>query len=406
LMIRAVGKSPDETRATPVLTDVTGRRIEFDYLRAFVIVLVLFHHAILAYTTFAFLNPKNPIETFSPVVDNRRWPGFDLLALFNDTFFMPLLFFISGLFVWRSLARKGARRYLSDRLKRLGIPFVIAVPLLIPLAYYPAQLNVDLVFGGSSNYGDFWFGMVRSGFGTAGPLWFLWLLLAFDCVVTLLYRVAARTGGAVKEAATNTFERPLWFFGALLGLSTAAYLPMVLVFGPLQWIGIGPFVAQASRMVFYLVYFLVGTAAGAYGLDGSVLKSDGPLARRWRGWLGAGLVSYMASVVLVVIGAIGATRPIVSGLAFTVSCAALIFGALAIFLRFAKWRAGVFHSLSDNAYGIYIVHYVFVTWLQYGLLGADFSAIAKATLVFTGTLLLSWGSIAAIRRIPAVARVI
>jgi hypothetical protein len=46
------------------------------------------------------------METFSPVVDHR-WAGFDLIALFNDTFFMPLRFFVSGLFVWRSLTRKG-----------------------------------------------------------------------------------------------------------------------------------------------------------------------------------------------------------------------------------------------------------------------------------------------------------
>jgi hypothetical protein len=52
------------------------------------------------------------------------------------------------------------------------------------------------------------------------------------------------------------------------------------------------------------------------------------------------------------------------------------------------------------------VFFEFVTWLQYGLLGIDLSAITKATLVFAGTLLLSWGLIAAIRRIPAVARVI
>jgi hypothetical protein len=403
LTIRAVGNNHAETRATPVLTEVTGRRVEFDYLRAFVIVLVLWHHAILAYTTFAFLNPENPIDTFSPVVDNQRWVGFDLMAGFNDTFFMALMFFISGLFVWRSLTRKGARKYLSDRLKRLGIPFVIAVLFLIPLAYYPAQLNVELIFGGSSSYGEFWLGMVRAGFGTAGPLWFLWLLLVFDCLLALLYRVAIHPGGLFRGRAAIIFERPLAFFGTLLGISTAAYLPLALIFGPLEWIGIGPFEAQANRVLFYLVYFLAGTAVGAYGLDRSVLRSDGPLSRRWWGWLPAGLISFIVLVVLVIVGTTG---PIINGLAFTVSCAALVFGAIAIFLRFATRRVALLDSLAANAYGIYIVHYVFVTWLQYGLLGTDLSAIAKAMLVFAGTLMLSWGLIAAIRRIPAVARVI
>ena len=31
LTIRAVGNNHAETRATPVLTEVTGRRVEFDY---------------------------------------------------------------------------------------------------------------------------------------------------------------------------------------------------------------------------------------------------------------------------------------------------------------------------------------------------------------------------------------
>ena len=92
--------------------------------------------------------------------------------------------------------------------------------------------------------------------------------------------------------------------------------------------------------------------------------------------------------------------------AFTVTCAMLVFGVTALFLRFATRSVGLLNSLAASAYGIYIVHYVFVTWLQYWLLGADLSAIAKALLVFIGALLLSWGLTAALRRIPLVARVI
>ena len=406
---QAAGTSPDETRTTPVLTEMTekseapGRRIEFDYLRAFVVVLVLWHHAILAYASFSFINPTNPIETFSPVVDMQRWLGFDLLAGFNDTFFMALMFFISGLFVWQSLTRKGAGQYLGGRFTRLGIPLIIAVPFLIPLAYYPAQLTVELVYGGSTSFVDFWLGMVRSGFGTAGPLWFVWLLLVFDCLVGLLYRFAPDLGARLQGQAINMFEYPLPFFAGLLGLSTLAYLPMTLIFGPTEWIGIGPFDAQASRLFFYLVYFLVGIAVGAYGLDRSLLKAGGSLARRWWVWLAGGLAAYLVLLFLVIAGT---NQPVVNALAFTISCALLVFAALAIFIRFARRHVGALDSLAANAYGIYIVHYTIVTWLQYWLLDTDLSAIVKATLVFVGTLLLSWGLIAALRRIPLVAKVI
>ena len=405
MSIRAVEDNQAEASATLNLTEVSGRKVEFDYLRAFAVVLVLCHHAVLAYTTSAFINFENPMATSSPVVNEQRWPGFDLIVAFNETFFMPLLFFISGMFVWKSLARKGARKYLRGRLTRLGLPFVIGVLFLIPLAYYPAQLEVGLITGVDSSYGAFWLGMVRSGFGTAGPLWFLWLLLAFNCLATLLYRVAPLPGGLIRGRSTIIISRPVAFFGALLGISIAAYLPMAIIFGTLEWIGIGPFHAQVSRILLYLVYFLVGTAVGACGFDRSVFRSDGALAKRWWGWLAVGLMSYIVFIIMVVVVS-AKNRTIVSEIAFVVCCWATVFGMTGLFLRVAKRRIGIFDSLSENAYGIYVVHYAFVTWLQYLLLGSALAPSVKGIVVFIGTLILSWGSVAAIRRIPAVAKVI
>jgi len=79
---------------------------------------------------------------------------------------------------------------------------------------------------------------------------------------------------------------------------------------------------------------------------------------------------------------------------------------LAVFRRFANVRTPVLTSLSRNAYGIYLVHYAFVMWLQYALLTAAIPATAKAALVLSGALAASWTAAAALRRIPAVARVI
>ena len=92
--------------------------------------------------------------------------------------------------------------------------------------------------------------------------------------------------------------------------------------------------------------------------------------------------------------------------AFVVSCAATSFAFLAVFLRFARTRVKIWDSLTDNPYGMYLIHYPFVSWLQYALLKTQMPAIAKGSVVFIGTLALSWGLIGAIRRIPAVARVI
>ena len=391
--------------ATFELAEESGRKVAFDYLRAFVITLVLFVHAALAYNEFAFINFENPIASSNPVVNEQRWIGFDLIVAFNETFLMPLLFLLSGMFVWQSLARKGACKYFTDRLKRIGFPFAIGVFFLIPLAYYPAQLQVGLITEMDTSYGTFWLGMVRSGFGTAGPFWFLWLLLAFNGLATVLFRVAPFLGGFVRAPMKIILGCPVAFFGVLLGISMIVYLPVAILFGPLKWIGIGPFNAQAGRILLYLVYFLTGTAIGAIGIDRSVYKADGALTKRWWGWVAAGLMSFTVFIIMIVV-VTPTERTLVSEIAFVICCWAMVSGMMGFFLRFAKRRVRLCDSLSENSYGIYIVHYVFVTWFQYLLLENGLSPLTKAMVVFSGTLILSWVSVAAIRRIPAAAKVI
>ena len=55
---------------------------------------------------------------------------------------------------------------------------------------------------------------------------------------------------------------------------------------------------------------------------------------------------------------------------------------------------------------MYLVHYVFVVWLQFALLGAPLPAFVKGAVVFGATLFLSWGTVAALRRLPSVGQII
>jgi surface polysaccharide O-acyltransferase-like enzyme len=96
----------------------------------------------------------------------------------------------------------------------------------------------------------------------------------------------------------------------------------------------------------------------------------------------------------------------IGGISFALSCAASSFAFLALFVRFAKTRNCVLDSLRDNAYGMYLIHYAFVSWLLYALLKTGLPAIAKGSVVFLGTLALSWSVTAALRRIPGVARIV
>jgi surface polysaccharide O-acyltransferase-like enzyme len=97
---------------------------------------------------------------------------------------------------------------------------------------------------------------------------------------------------------------------------------------------------------------------------------------------------------------------LIGGVFFALTCASISFAFLALFVRFATRRRWIFDSLSDNEYGMYLIHYMFVSWLQLAILGWSLPGIEKGILVFAGVLLLSWGISAAARSVPGVSRIV
>ena len=94
------------------------------------------------------------------------------------------------------------------------------------------------------------------------------------------------------------------------------------------------------------------------------------------------------------------------GLAFAAFSITVIFAILAFFLRFKRSGWSILDPLQHDAYGIFLVHYAWMLWLQYWLFKADMPAIAKAAIVFVMGLLLSWGTTVALRRIPGAYKVL
>ena len=376
-----------------------GRIVSLDYLRGFVTVLVVLHHSVLAYCRFGHFDRRHYLWSSAPIVDSTKWSGFDLLVLFNDGYFMPLMFLLSGLFVWPSLNRKEGIAYCRDRLLRLGLPFAVAVITVIPLAYYPSFRMT----GADIGFGAFWVKTVFAGPWPAGPAWFLTLLLAFDLAAALVHSLAWRTND------TSAVPRPLICFGLLVTLSAACYLPLLMLFGAERWLSFGPFAVQASRIGLYAVYFLAGVLAGHLGF-GRVPGSAPRLL--WIRWLPPALLLFVCFVSIQVFRLAGWPElpPLawtgVYGLNFVLFCAAANFAWLAIFLRFGRGLAGPWNNLASNAYGIYILHYPAVTWTQYALLDIQLGPILKAGLVFFIALSLSWVSATVLRRIPGVARIV
>lgn len=417
MILRAVGELAAATRrSTEVLNTVnmnpgeaitaqepvSKRSAAFDYLRSFGVLLVLLHHTLLGYVTFGFLNPYDPMKTWSPIVDSAKWAGFDRIVGANDTFFMPLLFLVSGLFVWQSLRNKGLGRFLLTRLTRLGIPFVLGVIILTPLAYFPTILEMRLVYGLELSFGQFVWNFIRAGFNECGPLWFISLLLGFDILVAAFYAVFSKLFSESNRASNLLLDNPVVFTLGLFALSIAAYIPMSDAFDVNQWVAFGPLKVQIVRLFVYALYFLAGVAMGARGLERGAFRRDGALAKYWWAWALAAAGAYAG---LSWIFTAAPTSPWVRYI-FLAEMALMVMGLTAVFIRFTKHGNRVLNHLSRNSYGIYLFHYLVIIWLQYAILRLDLSAGWKAAIVFVGGVTICWIVTAALRRIALVRKVI
>lgn len=375
-------------------------------LRAVVIVIVLAFHSCVAYLvnipkTAAFTKAPYTWEAF-PIADAHRWLGFDIFCASQDVSLMALMFFLSGLLTGPSLERKGARIYLLDRLRRIGLPFILAVAFLSPISLYPAYV----VRTAGADLAGFWHAWLSLPFWPSGPEWFLWQLLALNLMAVGLFAIWPSVLRVCRHFADWAGTRPLQYFGVLSGVAILAYAPLAFIYSPWQWQELGPFGLQLCRPLLYILVFFSGFALGSRGIGNGLLSIEGPLARQWLAWTCAALVTFFVWA-----GLTSLTMPdwqnaawmpkLASVLTYPPACIAGGLFMLGVFLRFSRRRSRVLDSLSANAYGMYLVHYVFVVWLQYMLLPADLGAVTKAFLVFVGCMALSWTASAGFNRLLA-----
>jgi surface polysaccharide O-acyltransferase-like enzyme len=393
-----------EAASTRIPPATATRNAAFDRARTFIILLVLIHHSVIPYTYYGH-------------TDRQSFLLFDAVVTFNDSFFMAAMFLLSGLFVWPSLRRKGASDFLRGRWLRLGLPYAVGAVILMPIAYYAVELRNS---GPGTGFIAFWWKTVTVGPWESGPIWFLGVLLAFDMLAAVIYRVAPASVEAIGRVSTAKLEHPAYAFWMFLAASVLVYMPLDHHFGIARWFTLGPLAVQDDRILLYLLYFFVGVGIGAVHGDRSLLSPDGELARRWPLWLAATTVTYAALIGLIFYKREFLPDPNnppqgwdnVHALFFACFSASQTINLLALFLKFDHGGRSILDPLRESSFGIFLIHYMPLLWLQYALFGISLAplpqatAILKALILFAATLAISWLATLAVRRIPGVKHVL
>jgi peptidoglycan/LPS O-acetylase OafA/YrhL len=395
-MLRKAGES--DQAAT-----MTGRIVALDRARTFVTLLVVIHHSVVNFTHFG-------------NGDRMRWLGFDLVVLFNDSFFMAFMFLISGLFVHDSLTRNGAGGFLRRRAWRLGIPLLVSIFVLIPIAYYASFLRYHMPGTTDFNYFHYWGRMITTGPWPSGQSWFLWVLLVFDVIAAAIWITAPKILGAFGRLVGTLRSRPMVAFAAFVAVSVVSYLPMHLWVGDGAWFEPGhyPFPIQTSRILLYPAYFFTGVGIGVIGLRVGILAEDGEVAKRWATWLTFAVLLFGLLLLLVFahhnwienVASPALWWRAAYGTGFAIFSAVMAFTVLATSLRLSRASLWLLDAMQPSAYGIFLLHYMFIIWMQYFVYDPAWPAGVKAAIVFTVTLGGSWLLTVLLRKIPLVARTI
>ncbi len=164
---------------------------------------------------------------------------------------MGLFFLLSGYFTPGSFERKGPARFLKDRLLRLGIPLIVFIFVLNPIAsigiyQMPAALTGITTPLTWQQYPHL--------IGV-GPLWFVEMLLIFD-VGYAAWRAVRGKRAPQPESEPEPPSYPA-IAAFILALALASYLIRIVV--PL-----GKYVLRFPTLAYltqYLSFFILGTVA-------------------------------------------------------------------------------------------------------------------------------------------------
>lgn len=247
-----------DTASSPVAQRSAGsRRYELDWLRIVVVLGLIPYHVAIVFA----IGPGDYIQ------NSERNFAFDVVASIMAYFGMPLLFFVAGAATAYALKRRSPTAYLGERLRRLAVPLIFGVLVLVPIQLYVQRVNTP---GYSLTYPQFYrqflvdwthigqIGIVGHGFQFWGHLWFLILLLAVSLILLPLLSWLRRAPvQAFLPRLTNVTKHPLGLL--LLGVPLA--LIEVILKGP-----IGPYpladysnlYSGAAGPVLYAVVFVFG----------------------------------------------------------------------------------------------------------------------------------------------------
>jgi glucan biosynthesis protein C len=345
-----------------------------DSLRSILMSLGVVLHAARLYGTEGDWVVSDPVQ--DPVYNGVSW--------FIHIFRMPAFFVIAGFFAAMVFSKYGWRRFISNRMQRIGVPLVCAAVLL----NFPQAILIHLFTGarGAERASDLlassW--QIWSGGRWVAHLWFLIVLIVYYAMVLLLeWRWAAGSVGArrLKAIFSNSINKlnPKHLLDLVI-LAAPGWMVLVMAgtkVAPRLFQAQGLLQVDLYTLLEYAPFFVLGYLL--YGRDQMIREFSRPA------WYDALVISAGGAGLYAVRGAKGLVVGTVRTYAYTLLQWKTSQLCFALALRFMNRPSRGFYFLSDASYTIYLFHHILVVGMGFALLDRPWGPHLKFALVVVVT---------------------
>ncbi len=331
------------------------RRYDIDWLRVLGMMVVFLFHNARFFDTDGW-HVKSP----------RTTPVVTMIVIFAVQWMMPLFFILSGIGAYHALAHQGWRQYLVSRVKRLAVPLIFGIFVIIA----PWQVYLERVshgqYSGSfwswyPHYFEGWFGLGGNFAWMGVHLWYLEALFVFSLITLPLFLVLqARPGDRLVAALSRLATMP--------GLIFLLAMPIAIM----EFVANSPALRESfGRRDFggwsllpYLAIFVVGFLLAGREEMAQVIERHRV----------AGLVVALLTFVAAYIAVKQHGLP-ESGIAFAalrgLFCWAFLIAFCGFASRYLRFRNGFLKYANEAVLPFYILHQTIILTVGYYVLPLD-----------------------------------
>lgn len=355
------------------LSSKSERRYDLDWLRVLAFSLLILYHTGMFFVPWEWHIKNNRI---SEVFEFPMW--------FLSQWRMPLLFFISGAGVYFALGKRSASRFTGERLKRILLPLVFGMFIIVPPQIYYERLTQGVAY---SSYFDFYpsvfdFQPYPEGNFSWHHLWYLAYIFTYSlfCLPMFLYFRSAK-GGNIIAKLIKLLERK----GAVFLLVVPLFISDAALRA--SWPTTHNLIADWANFTFSLLIFIYGF----------ILCSNGALLAIIERHRNVALVVAMIAFILMnsLLDEVDVEKPpLASLLAFRflkdLNTWSWLIAILGFAARYLNRPSRYLKYANEAVYPFYILHQTVIVVIGYYLINWQVKVGLKFLLITIATFSICW----------------